>query len=273
MYELSDQKELNLLVGAAKRGVKVRVVLDRDYSGYSVNLPAYNFLRAHRVLVAWGPQNTIVHQKTLTVDGSCAIISTGNLTPQYYATTRDYVVTDTNKAEVAAINTTFSSDFSGRPITSATTSGNLLYSPGSESTLVSLISSATKSVYFESEELSDSYIVTTLSNAARRGVTCDILMTADSEWDSAFATLKASGCSVHLYPNTATGLYIHAKAIVVDANTPSAKIFVGSENASVASLIYNRELGLVLSASSAPRVVLAVTSIFTKDFTSAPERY
>jgi hypothetical protein len=49
-----------------------------------------------------------------------------------------------------------------------------------------------------------------------------------------------------LYPDTASALYIHAKAIDVDG----ARSFVGSENFSTASLEYNRELGIITSSAS-----------------------
>jgi phosphatidylserine/phosphatidylglycerophosphate/cardiolipin synthase-like enzyme len=273
MYELSDQTELAALAAAARRGVVVKVLLDRDYSGYSVNLPAYRYLSSHRVAVAWGPYSTIVHQKTMTIDSACALIMTGNLTPQYYPTTRDYIITDTNRSEVAAINATFSSDFTGHAITPRPSYGNLLYSPGSESALVSLISSATKTVTFESEELRDSYIVNALASDAKRGVKCSIVMVASAEWNQAFMTLKSAGCQIHLYPNSSTALYIHAKAIVVDYGTPRARAFVGSQNASVASLMYNRELGLVLSVALSGPVVSGIATTMTADFNAAPQRF
>jgi cardiolipin synthase len=273
MYELSDHTELSDLANAAKRHVDVRVVLDRDYTGGSVNAAAYSYLRAHGVHVAWGPSDTIVHQKTLSIDGSCSLISTGNLTPQYYATTRDYVVTDTNRSEVSSIISTFNSDFAGHPISSGGQVGNLLYSPNAETPLVNLISSANKSVIFESEEMDEPYLEHALEADARRGVTCEVVMTEDSEWDGAFSDLKAAGCVIRLYPNTANALYIHAKAIVVDPGTANARLFVGSQNASEASLLYNRELGLILTSAKAPSVFSGISATITKDFNAAPITY
>jgi cardiolipin synthase len=266
IYEISDTAELTALVAAAHRGVAVHVLLDKDYSGYRVNTPAYNYLRAHHVAVVWGPDATIVHQKTLTVDGTCALIATANLTPKYYQTTRDYVVTDTNQADVTAINATFSRDFSSHTLGQPTTTPALLYSPGAESSLVSLINSATVSVAFESEELRNPYIVAALARASRRAVACTVLMNDDSYYYSEFRTIARAGCHVGLYPATSSGLYIHAKAIIVDATTPSARAFVGSQNASTSSLLYNRELGLILTKKMAPAVLAALTGSFTRDY-------
>ena len=66
-----------------------------------------------------------------------------------------------------------------------------------------------------------------------------MIMTSDSQWDSAFSRLESAGVRVVLYPDTASALYIHAKAIDVDGATS----FIGSENFSTASLGYDRELG------------------------------
>ena len=268
MYELSDSSEISALIADAKRGVKVTVVLDRDYTGGEVNATAYRELADAHVRVAWGPASTIVHAKAAEADGTCALIGTGNLTPQYYSGTRDYWVADTKSPEVASIAQTIASDYSGTVHSRANT-GNLLYSPGSETALVNLIASATTSVSVESEEMDEPYIETALEQAARRGVTCDVLMTANSEYDYAFSALTSAGCHVRLFPDVSSALYIHAKAVIVNAGSTSAKAFVGSENFSEASLLYDREIGLVLSASSARAVVSTLASTYARDFASA----
>ena len=99
MYELSDPTAEQILVADHDKGVRVRVLLDHDDSGGSVNQAAYSTLSAAGVAVAWANDSEIFHQKTITVDGSESAIMTGNLTPQYYATTRDFVVMDRQTAD------------------------------------------------------------------------------------------------------------------------------------------------------------------------------
>ena len=94
MYELSDATAEQILIADQKKGVRVRILLDRDYSGGSINQTAYSTLSAAGVQVAWANDSEIFHQKTITVDGSQSAIMTGNLTSQYYSTTRDFVVMD-----------------------------------------------------------------------------------------------------------------------------------------------------------------------------------
>ena len=104
--------------------------------------------------------------------------------------------------------------------------------------LIALIESAAHSVVVENEEMDSTAIEDALEADAHRGVSVTVVMISDSEWDSAFSQLQSAGVHVELYPDTSSALYIHAKVIDVD----SAKVFLGSENLSTASLDYNREL-------------------------------
>lgn len=56
MYEFSDTAAEHDLAAAAKRGVRVRVILDRR--ARSVNSDAYSYLRSHRVAVTWSSRTT-----------------------------------------------------------------------------------------------------------------------------------------------------------------------------------------------------------------------
>ena len=82
--------------------------------------------------MAWANDSEIFHQKTITVDGDESAIMTGNLTPQYYATTRDFVVMDSQPADVAAIETVFARDWAGAVPSPGLPGIDLVWSPGSE---------------------------------------------------------------------------------------------------------------------------------------------
>jgi phosphatidylserine/phosphatidylglycerophosphate/cardiolipin synthase-like enzyme len=246
MYELSDPAAEQILIADHHKGVRVQVLLDRDDSGGSVNQAAYSTLSAAGVPVAWANGSEIFHQKTITVDGAQSAIMTGNLTSQYYATTRDFVIVDSQAADVSAIESVFASDWSGASPSPGPMGADLVWSPGSEPQLVALIGSAQRSVEVENEEMDSSAIEGALEDEASRGVTVTVIMTSDSDWDSAFSRLESTGVHVVLYPDTSSALYIHAKVIDVD----DAKAFVGSENFSTASLDYNRELGVITSSAS-----------------------
>jgi len=262
MYELADSTAESDLAADAARGVDVRVILDRHYEK-SANRSAYDYLTARGVHVRWGPADTTFHQKTLTVDNRTSVIMTLNLTSRYYADTRDFAVVDTKHADVAAIVATFNADFAGRAITPPDGT-DLVWSPtNAEASVLQVISRAKHTLAVEDEEMDDPTVTSALAAAARRGVDVKIIMTADSDWDSAFSQLTAAGAHVRLYPDSSGALYIHAKVIVADAGRSGERVLIGSQNFSVASLQYNRELGILTSTRS---VVTAVSATLARDY-------
>src|ERR1700722_3940143 len=92
--------------------------------------------------------------------------------------------------------------------------------------------------------MGDSTITDALVATAKRGVDVKVIMTAESEWDSAFGTLVRAGVHGGIYAGSEKALYIHAKAVGADAGRSDPQVFVGSENFSKASLGYDRELGI-----------------------------
>jgi cardiolipin synthase A/B len=265
MYELADPVAESDLAADAARGVDVRVILDQNLEK-AANAAAYAYLAAHGVHVRWGPAGTTYHQKTLIVDGTTSVIMTLNLVTGDYAGTRDFAVIDTNRADVAAIIATFDADFAGRAI-SPPDGADLVWSPtNAEASVLSVIGGATHSLTIEDEEMDDPAVTDALAAAARRGVDVKIIMTADPEWDPAFAELAEAGVHVRLYPDDSSALYIHAKAIVADAGLPGQQVLVGSQNFSVASLDYNRELGVL---TSNPAVVTVIASTLAADYAGA----
>jgi hypothetical protein len=247
MYELTDTTVTSLLATAAADGVTVRVILDQN-SEKSSNTTAYNYLSENNVSVHWAnPVYTVTHQKTITVDQTTSAIMTLNLTPNYYSTSRDYAVITDDAADVAAIETTFDADFVNGTITPPD-GDNLVWSPtNSRSALLALINGATTSLMIEQEEMSDTGIESALESALARGVEITLVQENESsDYNTILTTLKNDGAKIAVYTSS-TGYYIHAKVILADYGTSTAKLFVGSENFSSNSLNNNRELGLIFS--------------------------
>lgn len=270
MYELSDQTMVSDLIAAHKRGVDVRVLLDSAYHGKSANARDYGELQAADVSVRWAWPGVIVHQKTIVADNTAAI-GTGNLTSRYYSSSRDFWIIDTNPADVRDIKATFDQDFSSStsaPSPGVTTSGShLLWSPGSQSALVSLIGAAEPgtTLLTESEEMNSYAIEDALVSAAKRGVNVEVVMTRSSSWAAAFSKLEAAGVHVRTYPSSAQ-LYIHAK--VVTAQTAAGpEVYVGSINYSTSSMKYNRELGVELQS---PSLYSSLVGVVSGDYANAP---
>jgi phosphatidylserine/phosphatidylglycerophosphate/cardiolipin synthase-like enzyme len=271
MYQLADTQVENALVLAQSRGVAVRVLLNRGYFGKKTgdygrplptNQPAYDYLQSKNIPVRWTPASfALTHQKTLVEDGAEALIMTFNLTPKYYPTGREFGIIDTDAGDVSAIEETFNNDWQGA-LGPAAPGRTLVWSPGSELVLVSLIAGAQTSLDIYNEEMADPVVTHALEAAAARGVDVKVDMTYASNWKAAFQELVKAGVHVRTYASSSKVLYIHAKMILVDG----ARAFVGSENFSAGSLDDNRELGLILSQ---PDIIASLARTFASDWAGA----
>jgi len=262
MYEFADTTAEHALAAAARRGVDVRVILDRRED--RLNSAAYRYLTSHRVKVVWSSSGfDYTHQKTLVSDQSRALVMTANLTSRYYSTSRDFVVVDGSRSDVAAIVRVFDADFRHRPIQPGD-GRDLVWSPtDSQRQILGVINGARKSLRIYSEEMSDSAADDALIKAAKRGVDVSICgENADGQYDAIFARLARAGVHISYY-SSFRGFYIHGKVIEADYGTDHARSFIGSENFSETSLDRNRELGLI---TSGPAILASIARTFAGDF-------
>ncbi|MGV2581491.1 phospholipase D-like domain-containing protein [Mycobacterium avium] len=271
MYLLADPGIEQALVDAHRhRGVATTVVLDRAFHGQGANQGAYDALRAAGVNVTWAPAGTIVHEKALVIDDKTAVVSTGNLDARYYATARDAAVVTTVPTQVAAIAATIDADYAqaaaAGQLSRAVDAVGLVWSPAARAVFVRAVSGARRSVDITSEEFKDRAVAAAVSQAARRGVACRIVLNADAAATAAVGDVEHAGCAVHTVPTTTGGLYLHEKALVTDGFS----VLIGSHNLSTMSLTENRELSLHVDAGDAPNVVAAVRAQFDADFAAAP---
>jgi hypothetical protein len=278
MYELQDTVFSGDLVTACARGIKVRVLLDASLVK-SANTPAYTQLNAAGANCSAVFSNTAfqaTHQKTITIDGTVTAIMSLNLQSQYYSTTRDFALVENDAADIAAIQATFNADYAaGTPNGGAQGASDFGYTPGAgddliwspttaQAAMLGIINNAKSTLLVENEEMGAANIVSALESACQRGVIVHVAMVNQSSYESNFKALEAAGCGVHVYPDTATGFYIHATAVVADYGQATQSVYMGSINYSIASMTENRELGLYIS--DAASVQLLYTTM-TADYT------
>jgi cardiolipin synthase A/B len=262
MYELSDTTAEQDLVAAEQRGVDVRVILDEREESY--NEAAYDYLTENGVSVVWSwDKYYYTHEKSIVFDNTTADVMTLNLTSEYYSTSRDFAVVDTDANDVAAIVKVFNADYAHTSVTPGA-GDDLVWSPTtSEADLTGLINDAQYSLQIFSEEMDDSTIVDDLCNAAENGVTVQVVgENEDGEYDSEYNELYDCGVQISYY-SSSTGFYIHGKAILADYGESTAKVFIGSQNFSNTSLTENRELGLIINDAS---IESSLNSTFQSDF-------
>jgi cardiolipin synthase A/B len=270
MYQLSDAKAQDALKADAKRGVKVRVLLDSDPSGggsSTMNLAAYSDLATGGVEVRWAWPGTLWHQKSISRDGAAAAIMTCNLYAPYYPVMRDFMVMTDDRATVAGMDATFDKDWqaTSSPPTSGVVPGgsDLVWSPGAQTPLVDLIDSARSgtTIWAEDEQLDSPPIQQAFVSAAKRGVTVNFLMTYSADWASELGSLSGGGVHVRVYQPNAP-IYIHAKALTVNDETA----YEGSANFTTLMTDQNRNVGII---TKDPGVVRGIRSTIASDFAGA----
>ncbi|HVT65928.1 MAG TPA: phospholipase D-like domain-containing protein [Mycobacteriales bacterium] len=268
MYELDDPTAEQILAGDAARGVQVRLILDRRLQRQH-NQAAYDYLFRRGVHVAWSSSHYFAtHEKAFVIDHRVAVVMSLNLTARYYATSRDAAVVDVDPTDVAAIESVFTADLHGDG--GVPPGDDLVWSPGqSWADLLALVGRARHSIALESEELTSPAMVSALVSAAHRGVLVSIAMTYSDKWRPAFAALRRVGAHIHVMYGERP-LYVHAKLLAIDAGTPGAVAFVGSENLTDASLLHNRELGVLLMQPHLVRRVATVIDSDARDGSSWP---
>src|SRR6201996_1667015 len=280
MYALEDTTFTTDLVAACKRNVIVRVILDQN-NEKSGNTAAFTQLNAQpNCSAVWANKAfQATHQKSLVIDGTQAAIMSLNLESRDYSTTRDFAILENDPSDVAAIEATFNADFAAGT-TSAGTVGasdfnytpdpgnHLIWSPTTAQTaMVSLIANAKKTLLIENEELASSAtaILSALETACKNGVQVQLAMVNNTAYATGFTAITQAGCSLHTYPNSPTGFYIHAKAVVADYGLPTQNAYMGSINYSSASMNSNRELGMYVTDAAA---ITAIHDTMLADYNS-----
>jgi hypothetical protein len=290
MYEMQDTTFTADLIAQCNAGVKVRVLFSASEA--SSNTTAYNALNTSGSSNCSAENSntafTNTHQKTITIDGATSTAQTAimslNLQSQYYSTTRDFAMIENDPVDIAAIEATFNQDWAaGTPYGGSQGPSDFSYQPGAgddliwspttaQADMLALITNAKATILLENEEMSASNIVSALETACQNGVTVHIAMVNSStsppysSYSSEFQALEAAGCGVRTYPDTQTGIYIHAKALIADYGLSTQKVYMGSINYSNASLNNNRELGMYIT--DAPSIT-TLYSVLSTDYAGA----
>lgn len=133
-------------------------------------------------------------------------------------------------------------------------------------------------LYIYNEEYNDDAVLAAIQDAAAAGVSVRIVMTYSANngysYDDLVTTTLTKGggpvdAQVHLFPNASPQyMYIHAKMIYADLPDGEDVAFVGSQNFSENSLLFNREAGVQLKQSDGtltPTLKNMLTGTFSDD--------
>ena len=270
IYELTDPDIIDRLIRAKNRGVQVRVIYNNqsffEMNQTNPNNPAVSILSQSGVQVKpASPVFEVTHQKTLTIDKEYSFIMTFNLEPEYFNSTRDFGVITTDNDEVSEISRVFDADWNNQTI--IPTYKSLVWSPvNSRDKILGIINNATTTLDVYNEEITDSQCIAALDNASDRGVRvrviyADLQSNGKNENSPAIKTMSTH----RILSKEGTTLYIHAKVILSDYQTPGQEVYIGSENLAPVSLNKNRELGILVSE---PFILDSIESVFLNDWNS-----
>jgi phosphatidylserine/phosphatidylglycerophosphate/cardiolipin synthase-like enzyme len=253
IYQLDDPEIVAALAAAQNRGVSVRIIYNNaSFAAPNVTNPndyAIANLTPLGVQMRPGwPVYTLTHQKTLTVDGSVALIMTLNLDQTFFTTTRDFGIVTNDPAEVQEIERVFEADWNYRNITP--TQPALVWSPvNAREKIVGLINGSNKTLEIYIDSITDPQVIGAIGNASERGVAVRMLA-ANNVGSSgtnvnapAIATLNASGAQA----KSIAAPYVHAKVAVADYGTNRQVAYVGSAYFVAESLDQSRNLGILVT--------------------------
>lgn len=259
VYLISSREILGELAAAQQRGVRVRVLLERDpVGGGESNRIAQQELTASGVTVRWaGPDYRFAHAKVILIDRALAVIMTLNLTASSFQSNRDFAVIVEDPSVATLLSELFVRDWERLPAPAYDLP--LVISPvNARHELQALIGSArhTLEVYVLSFE--DDAIAAALAAAAERGVRVRLITnppTGDDRYADERNLVRASGGYIGFleFPN------IHAKAVIVDGH----RAFIGSQNFTATSLDKNREVGIMVAD---PAVLQRLQRTFESDW-------
>jgi cardiolipin synthase A/B len=250
---------LDALKAKAGEGKSVRVILDQGQQ--SINQKYYDALVAAGAEVKWSdPKFSYMHAKTLVVDESAMVVSTGNYLQSNLKAERNYVMQDRDPDDVASMVALFDADWQqSEPDLSCT---RLVVSPvNARSRIEALIDGAGSTLVVESMQLADDGVRNAIAARKAAGVDVRVIL-ADPAWIDANTDAAAFLASNGIPARYLTSPKVHVKSIVADG----ARLYAGSVNLSWTSMTKNREVGLI---DADPQAVKVVVDTFEADWAVA----
>jgi cardiolipin synthase len=194
----------------------------------------------------------------MAFDKSVVAIMNFNLSKSSFESNREFGVFSTRSDDVREFLAVFEADWNGDEPSSGPA---LVESPDeSRDQLIELIDEAKTTIEIYAEVVRDLEVVDRLAAAERRGVSVRMAVSPDNDPNAVriYDELRDAGVEIGFVH----GLYIHAKAIVVDRRVA----FIGSQNLTATSLDKNREIGIIVGE---PEIVRRLEKVFNEDFMDA----
>ena len=265
MFAVSDQRLLEALIEARKRGVKIRVMLNpARRNGEIQNKGSRSVLREAGIdVLDSNPAFDVTHEKSMVVDDKTALIGSLNWEPENFEQTRDFAVLTKDAEEVKEVIACFEGDWSRQAFEPKEPS-NLIWCPGpGRERVAHFIDSANHTLYLQNERYHDAIIVEHLVRAKLRGVKVR-LMARPSHSLRAEKLVEGIG-DLRIMQDVGIGIHkirhlkLHAKILLADRS----RAIAGSINLSSGSFDSRRELAIRVKEHD---VVSRLTKIVEEDW-------
>jgi cardiolipin synthase len=246
MFIFSDPSLLKAVIGAHRRGVEVKVMLNPSRrSGESENKESHKKLAAAGVkVIDSNPDFDVTHEKSMVVDDTMAFVKSLNWETKNLTETRDYAIVTSHAHEVAEIIECFEADWNRKPF-KVDEHSHLIWCFGNgRERIAQFIDDAKESIFLQNERYQDAVIIERLVRAARRGVKVHVMARPPHklkkeklvEAVGGMRIMEDVGIKIHKLRH----LKLHAKMLLAD----HARAIVGSINLAPGSFDSRRELAI-----------------------------
>lgn len=253
VYIFTEKRLKNALIDAKKRGLDVRVVLEKNvYNAPFLNTKTFDELKAAWVDIVWSNSANYVfnHAKFALFDDDF-LVGTWNFSYTTFKTNKDFFILTSDPKYVLLWEQFFNNNFIGNK--KYISSPNMLQSPySSRYKLEYIIKNAKKSLHMYVPYLYDENIISLIQE---KSAELDIFIITNAyENDTTLELLEKKWVKV-LYSKKE----IHAKSILVD----DSYLYIGSINFSQNSIDNNMELWLLLKEKE---IITPYKEVFVNDF-------
>lgn len=246
MFVFSDPSLVDAVTRARKRGVDVRVMLNKARrSGEEDNQATAKKLRAVKIeVIDTNPEFDVTHEKSMVVDDETAFIQSLNWASKNLTETRDYAVVSTHGPEVKEIIDCFEADWARKPFQVDNDTLLIWCNGNGRDRIARFIDGAKHTLFVQNERYQDAVIIERLVRARERGVKVHVMARPPHklkkekliEGVGGLRIMDDVGIQVHKLKH----LKLHGKMLLAD----SSRAIIGSINLAPGSFDSRRELAI-----------------------------
>jgi phosphatidylserine/phosphatidylglycerophosphate/cardiolipin synthase-like enzyme len=248
MFLFSDPALINAVIGANKRGVRIKVMLNpARRNGEEENEDTRKILEDAGIEVRdSNPFFILTHEKSMVIDDKLAFVKSLNWETKNLTETRDYAIITSHPNEVEEIILCFKADWHRKSFDPGEDAKLIWCSNNGRTRIANFIDEAKHSLFVQNERFQDLVIIERLVRAASRGVKVHVMarpphtlkMEKLVEGVGGLRIMDDVGIKIHKLRH----LKLHGKMLLADG----CRAIVGSINLTPGSFDHRRELAIEL---------------------------